>query len=187
MMMGPDPMTRIEEMSVRFGILRVAARSIAVGSLFVIRHSASQMEPRTTTTNNEQRITNNTMQRLVQGDGFEVRLSGERAQAVAREEIRKRGLALDQLDMEFRAGEIRVKARLRAAFPVPFSFVIRKIQAAERTIRLFVEDMSAFGFLPVPAILSRLAGDRQAAEGVRFDAASNSVFIQLDRFANVHE
>jgi hypothetical protein len=121
-------------------------------------------------------------QRLVQWDGFEVRLSGERAQAVARKEILKRGLPLDQLGLEFRNGEIRVKARLRAAFPVPFSFVIRKIQASERAIRLFVEDMSAFGFLPVPAILSRLAGDRQAAEGIRFDAATNSVFIQLDRF-----
>src|SRR5688572_7816251 len=66
-------------------------------------------------------------QRLVQWDGFEVRLSGERAQAVARKEIRKRGLPLDHVDMEFRSGEIRVKARLRAALPVPFSFVIRRI------------------------------------------------------------
>ena len=100
---------------------------------------------------------------------------------MARAAVADPAVAVDDLRMRFADGELKVSGRLKRGLPVPFRAVIRKIVPSARAIVIPIQEMSAFG-LPLPAILSRLAGNRRAADGILFDAGTNSLVIQLDRF-----
>lgn len=120
-------------------------------------------------------------ERLVQWQPLEFRVSGKKIEELARSVMATQQAPVDDLRMQFGDGELRVSGRVKRGLPVPFRAVIRKIVPSARAVVIPIQEMSAFG-LPLPAILGKLAGNRQAAAGILFDAESNSIVIQLDRF-----
>lgn len=120
-------------------------------------------------------------ERLVEWDSMEVRVAGSRVETLAREAMSRPEAPVDDLRLQFSSGELRVSARLKRGLPVPVRLVVRRIETAGRTLKVRLEDLSAMG-LPLPSLLTRLVGNRQAADGIHFDATTSSLLIQLDRF-----
>lgn len=120
--------------------------------------------------------------RLVEWDSLDLRLSGSRLQAIAESLLQRVGAPVQELQLSFRDGELRVSGKARKAVAIPFQLAVRRIHAVGRTITFSLEDMSAFGFLPLPAFLMRLVGNRVTDEGVTFNAEKNVVVVRLDRF-----
>lgn len=120
-------------------------------------------------------------ERLVEWDSMNVRVAGSRVEMLARAATSQPDAPIDDLKLQFSGGELRVSARLRRALPVPVRLVVRQIEASGRTVKVRLEDLSALG-LPVPSLLTRLVGNRQAGDGILFDASTSTLVIHLDRF-----
>jgi hypothetical protein len=119
---------------------------------------------------------------LVEWDGLDLRVDGTRLRDVAAAMMARSGAHIEDLAFRFRPGELTVSGKVRKVLPLPFRVVIRNIDALGRTVRVRLEEIAALGVIPIPSILTRLVGNRQAAEGVVYQAESNALVIQLDRF-----
>jgi hypothetical protein len=121
-------------------------------------------------------------ERLVEWDGLDLRISGTKLRDVAAAMMARGGAHIEDLAFRFRPGELTVSGKVKKGIPLPFRVVIRNIEALGRTVRVRLEEMAALGVIPIPSIFTRLIGNRQAADGVVYEAKSNSLVIQLDRF-----
>lgn len=120
--------------------------------------------------------------RLIAWDGLELRVDGPRLLAGARLMLARRGAPIEDLTLEFRAGELSVSGKVRKGLPLPFRLKVRQIESHGRAVTARIENMAALGVIPLPSFLTRLVGNRQAADGVVYQAETNSLVIQLDRF-----
>jgi hypothetical protein len=121
-------------------------------------------------------------QRLVEWDRLDLRILGSRLLGVASDAIRRAGAPVHLQGIDFREGEAEVAGTVRKGISVPFRFFLRTISIEGRTVRLPIEQLTVAGFLPVPALLFRLADGLGAVEGVAIDPERKTVVISVDRF-----
>ncbi len=118
------------------------------------------------------------MKHFVEWDQLEIRVNGDRLNAIAQS---FRVSPVQQLHLHFQNGLLRVIGSVHKVITVPFEVEIREITAAGRTIRIPLRSLSAFGGIPIPRFLFALVKDRFPAEFVRFEEPSTLV-VSLDRF-----
>lgn len=121
-------------------------------------------------------------ERLIEWDGLDFRIDGRRLLAGARSILARRDAPIEDLALEFRPGELAVSGKVRKGLPLPFRLKVRKIEIDGRIVTVRIEDMAALGVIPLPSFLTRMVGNRQAADGVVYQAETNSLVIELDRF-----
>jgi hypothetical protein len=123
------------------------------------------------------------MERLLQWDSLELKVSGARIAAIGIERIAAQRAPLRDLAMQFRPGELVVTGKAIKVLPIPFRFVIRRVAVEDlSTLRIVLEDFSAFGFIPLPKLLLQLFPDRQVADGVIVHPEVMAVTVLLDHF-----
>jgi hypothetical protein len=118
------------------------------------------------------------MKHFVEWDSLEVRVDGDRLNAVAQA---FRVAPLESLHLHFQNGLLRVIGSVRKWVSVPFEVEITEIAAAGRSVRIPLRSVSAFGGIPIPRFLFGLMKDRIPAEFVRYEEPATFV-ISLDRF-----
>lgn len=121
-------------------------------------------------------------QRFIEWDRLDVRVRGARIVALAREKVRASGAPVEIERIEFRDGEAEVAGVFRKGIAVPFRFLLRRIGATGRVLRLPIEQMTVAGFLPVPSLLFRLAEGFARVRGVEIDPEHRTVVVSMDRF-----
>lgn len=121
-------------------------------------------------------------QRLFEWDRLEVRILGSRIVGLAREAIRGSGAPIELQQVDFGDGDAEISGIVRKGFSVPFRFHLRTISVAGRTLRLPIEQLTVAGFLPVPALLFRLAEEFGTVDGVAIDPEQKTVVVSMDRF-----
>ena len=118
------------------------------------------------------------MQRLVEWDQLDLRVSGDKLNALVQT---MRVDPVERIELQFFNGLLRVTGSIRKFISVPFSVDVREIVAAGRTVRVPLGAASAFGGMPVPQFLFGLVRNRLPAELVRYEDPATLVF-SLDRF-----
>ena len=118
------------------------------------------------------------MKRLVEWDQIEVRVSGDKLNAIAQS---FRVPPLEKLELQFANGSMRVNGVVRKFIAVPFSVDIPAIEARGRIVRVPLRGASAFGAIPIPQFLFGLMKSRLPAALVDFEEPATLVF-SLDRF-----
>lgn len=125
----------------------------------------------------------NPMKPIVTWDQIELLVRGERIVELAHERIESGSVPVEELVMRFGNGELVIEGKARVGIGVPFRLVVRRIEAAGHVMRIFLEDLSAFGFLPVPRMLLQFAESRMPIEdGVSLSSSNLTIQIAIDRF-----
>src|SRR5437868_485483 len=106
------------------------------------------------------------MKHLIEWDSIELRIDGERLDALVRSSLVSRSDAIERLTLRFTNGLLRIEGRVRTLVSVPFSIDIRELVAAGRRIRVPLGPASAFGAIPIPHFLFRMARNRLPQEFV---------------------
>ncbi|MGA7613887.1 MAG: hypothetical protein WBX15_01790 [Thermoanaerobaculia bacterium] len=120
------------------------------------------------------------MDRLIEWDRIEVRLRGEKLAAAAGEIIRGKRIPIRQLTLQFLAGELKIEGTAQKGIPIPFRLSIRRIEALDGTLRVPLESMSAFGFLPVPKLLLQIVDAAGLMKGgISIDPRESTIVIRL--------
>jgi hypothetical protein len=120
------------------------------------------------------------MPRFVEWDTFELRVNGERINEQVRTIVAGQR-ELEQIELQFSNGLLRVAGTIRKIIAVPFTVDITEIRAAGTTIRVPLRAAAAFGAIPIPQFLFRLIKDRLPRELVSFEEPATFV-VSLDRF-----
>ena len=118
------------------------------------------------------------MRRFVEWDQLEVRVNGEKVNALVQS---FRVEPIEKLEIRFENGLMRVAGSVRKFVSVPFEVQIREILASGRKVRVPLGSVSAFGAIPIPKFLFGLMRDRLPADLVGFEEPATLV-ISLDRF-----
>jgi hypothetical protein len=118
------------------------------------------------------------MQRFITWDQLEVRVDGEKINAMA---AGFRVDPIERMELQFFNGLLRVSGTIRKFISVPFSVDIREILPTGRTVRVPISSASAFGVLPVPRFLFGLVQDRLPADLVRYEDPATFI-VSLERF-----
>ncbi|MEO8034461.1 MAG: hypothetical protein ABI837_08500 [Acidobacteriota bacterium] len=118
------------------------------------------------------------MKHLIEWDGIEIRVDGERVNALAQS---FRLAPIERMELTFSNGLLRVEGSVRKFISVPFTVDIREIRADGLVIRVPLATVQAFGGLPIPHFLLGLARDRLPKDLVAFEPPATFV-ISLDRF-----
>jgi hypothetical protein len=118
------------------------------------------------------------MKRLVEWDKLEVRVNGDKLDALVQS---FRVPPIEKLGLQFFDGLMRVQGVVRKFIAVPFSVDIPAIQASGRIVRVPLRSASAFGALPIPQFLFGLMKSRLPATLVTYEEPATLVF-SLDRF-----
>ena len=116
---------------------------------------------------------------FVEWDGIEVRVSGEKIAAMARDMVRREPM-IERMDLKFSNGLLRVEGIVRKFIAVPFTVDITQIQAKGTTVRVPLSRISA-GPIPIPTLLVGLLRQRFPKELVTFEEPATLV-VSLDRF-----
>ena len=119
------------------------------------------------------------MKRFVEWDSFDVRLDGEKLNAMVRMMIGQTE-PIERVELQFRNGLLRVVGSIRKFISVPFSVDITEIQASGTTVRVPLRGASAAGF-PIPTILFGLLRSRSPKDLVSYEEPATLV-MSLDRF-----
>ena len=119
------------------------------------------------------------MQRLIEWDSLELRISGEKLNAMVRTLLAGRE-PIERIELQFQNGLMRVTGSVRKFISVPFRVDISEIQASGTTVRVPLHGASAAGF-PIPKILFGLIKSRLPRELVAFEPPATFV-VSLDRF-----
>ncbi|HEY0590386.1 MAG TPA: hypothetical protein VGF40_01355 [Thermoanaerobaculia bacterium] len=120
--------------------------------------------------------------RFIEWDRLDVRVLGSRIVAMARDAMRASGAPVEIERIDFRDGDAEVSGVFRKGIAIPFRFHLRRIGASGRVLRLPIEQMSVAGFLPVPALLFRLAEGFARVQGVAIDPETRTVVVSVERF-----
>lgn len=121
------------------------------------------------------------MPRLVEWDGLQFRLRGDRLAEMAGEEIVKSGAPVSSLTLLFEEDLLRIHGKIRKAIAIPFTVEIRRIDAFERSVRVFLHHASAFG-IPLPTFLVTLVQHKLQEHELTYEPESRSFLVRLDRF-----
>jgi len=133
-------------------------------------------------THHENDATPHIMTRLVQWDFLELRVSGAKLGQIAVQEAAAHKAPVRELRLDFVPGEIAISGKLIKGIAVPFRLAIRKIIPRGPVIEVPFENVSAFGFLPLPRILLQLFGNLALGEGVELQPERMLLRLHLDRF-----
>ena len=119
------------------------------------------------------------MKRFIEWDSLDVRVDGERINAMAREMV-ARDPMIERIELRFSNGLLRVEGSVRKFISVPFSVDITQILASGTTVRVPLARISA-GPIPVPTLLVGLVRSKFPKELVQYEDPATLV-ISLDRF-----
>jgi len=117
------------------------------------------------------------MRHFVEWDTLEVRVDGERLNAIA---STMRVPPIESLALRFSNGLLRIEGTLRKFFLVPFTVDVTAILAQGTTVRVPLRGASAAGF-PLPLLLFRLFKEKLPKELMSFEEPATLV-VSLDRF-----
>ena len=120
--------------------------------------------------------------RLVEWEGLRLKIRGDKAAAVARDMMRQQRAPIRDLELEFGEGSLVVHGKVEKILKVPFRVLIRRIEVRDNVVMVPIENMSAFGFLPLPKLLLHLAPPGALPPGVHIDAAASTIAVEVDRF-----
>jgi hypothetical protein len=118
------------------------------------------------------------MKRLIEWDGIEIRIAGDRVNALAQP---FRVDPIEKLQLRFNNGLLRVEGSVRKYISVPFTVDVREILASGTTVRVPLTNVQAFGGLPIPQFLFPLVQSRLPKGLVTFEPPATFV-VQLARF-----
>lgn len=118
------------------------------------------------------------MKRFVEWDQLEVRVNGDRINALVQS---FRLPPVEQIYLHFQNGLLRVRGSIRKFISVPFEVEIPELRAMGRTVRIPLRTASAFGGIPIPQFLFGLMKSRLPARLVQYEEPATLV-ISLDRF-----
>jgi hypothetical protein len=118
------------------------------------------------------------MKRLIEWDSIEVRISGDRVDALAQS---FRVDPIEKLNLRFLNGLLRVEGSVRKFVNVPFSVDIREILPSGTTVRVPLTNVQAFGGLPIPQFLFPLVQSRLPKGLVTFEPPATFV-VELAQF-----
>ncbi|HEU4521471.1 MAG TPA: hypothetical protein VFT12_05685 [Thermoanaerobaculia bacterium] len=119
------------------------------------------------------------MARLVEWDSFDLRVDGEKLNAMVRSMIGQTE-PIERIELQFHNGLLRVVGTIRKFISVPFAVDITEIHASGTTVRVPLRNASAAGF-PIPTILFGLLRSRLPKELVSYEEPATLV-MSLDRF-----
>lgn len=119
------------------------------------------------------------MPRFIQWDTFDLRVDGEKLNAIVKQTMGKMD-PIERLDLRFFNGLLRVEGTIRKFISVPFSVDITEIRASGTTVRVPLRSAAAAGF-PIPTILFTLVKSRLPRDLVTYEEPATLV-MSLDRF-----
>ena len=119
------------------------------------------------------------MKRFVEWDTFDLRVDGEKLNAMMKSMIGKTE-PIERIDLRFGNGLLRVEGSIRKFFSVPFTVDITEMKASGTTVRVPLRGASAAGF-PIPSILFGLLKSRLPKDLVSYEEPATLV-MSLDRF-----
>jgi hypothetical protein len=118
------------------------------------------------------------MQHLIEWDSLEVRVNGERLNALTAD---FRVAPIERLELKFSNGLLLVAGSIRKFISIPFSVEIREILASGTTVRVPLGSVSAFGGIPIPQFLFGIMKSRLPKDLVQLELPATLV-VSLDRF-----
>jgi hypothetical protein len=119
------------------------------------------------------------MDRFVQWDSLELRVSGEKLNGLVKSMIGGRE-PIEKIDLQFQNGLMRVTGTVRKFIALPFKVDVTEIRASGTTVRVPLHGISAAGF-PIPTILVTLLKSRLPRDLVALEPPATLV-VSLDRF-----
>ncbi len=119
------------------------------------------------------------MDRFLQWDSLDVRVSGEKLNAMVKSMVGGRD-PIERIELQFRNGLLRVAGTVRKFISVPFSVEITEMIPTGTTVRVPLRNVSAAGF-PIPSILITLMKSRLPRDLVELEPPATLV-MSLDRF-----
>lgn len=123
--------------------------------------------------------------RLVEWNEVELRVNGSRIEELMSEEIARRKIPVDRLNLVFREGEIVARGRVRKGIPIPFRVLVRRIDPVGSKIRVVFAHLVVFG-LPLTKFFAWLTEGNLHDGKVLLDARGPAIVIQLDAFLPMH-
>ena len=119
-----------------------------------------------------------TMPRFVEWDSLDLRISGEKLNAMASSMLVE---PIQRLELKFLNGLLRIDGAAKVFMTVPFTVYVSEMFPRGTEVRVPLRAVSAFGAIPIPQFLFRFAKDRLPKDLVRFEEPATFVFA-LDRF-----
>lgn len=119
------------------------------------------------------------MKRFIEWDSLDVRISGEKIAAMAREMTRAEPM-IERLDLRFLNGLLRIEGIIRKFIAIPFTVEITQILPKGTTVRVPLARISA-GPIPIPTLLVGLAKKHFPPELMGFEEPA-TIVVSLDRF-----
>jgi hypothetical protein len=119
------------------------------------------------------------VQRFVEWDSFDLRVSGAKLEEMVRAQVAGRD-PIERIALHFTNGLLRVEGSIRKFISVPFSVEITHILAKGTVVRVPLARISAAG-LPIPTLLVSLVKSRFPRELVTVEEPATLV-VSLDRF-----
>jgi hypothetical protein len=121
------------------------------------------------------------MRHLAEWDELQVRLSGEKITEIVGQKVREQQAPISEMNLQFLDGQLTVTGKVAKFISVPFTIVIRKIVSYQTTVRVYLEQATAFG-IPLPALLMKFVEQKFPGGEISYDPDTRSFAIQLDRF-----
>ena len=122
------------------------------------------------------------VEHLVEWDSVFLRISGRKVQKAISELLRKEPSQVSDISLEFLEGKILVSARIQKGVSIPVKCTISRITAVGKKLEAVVENVSAFGVLPIPRFLFSMPSLKGLPQGITFDPETLTVFVNLQRF-----
>jgi hypothetical protein len=118
------------------------------------------------------------MPQFIEWDQLDLRVSGDKLNAMARSMVVE---PIQRMELKFLNGLLRIDGTAKVFMSVPFTVYVTEMFPRGTEVRVPLKAASAFGAIPIPQFLFRLAKDRLPKDLVRFEEPATFVFA-LDRF-----
>lgn len=112
------------------------------------------------------------MRHLVEWDSIDMRIDGERIDAIAQS---FRPPPIERLQLKFLNGVLRIEGAVRKFISVPFTVEVREIATDGLRLRVPLSSVQAFGGIPIPQFLFGLVRDQLPKEIVAFEPPATFV------------
>jgi hypothetical protein len=119
------------------------------------------------------------MKRLIEWDSVDVRVDGEKLNAIARQTIAGDPM-IEKMEMKFSNALLRVEGTIKKIVSIPFTVDITHIEPKGTIVRVPLARISA-GKIPIPSLLIGLIRNRFPKDLVTYEDPATLV-ITLDRF-----